>query len=95
MSSNDLDGLEDYDPQPGPEGRRGPSIWLFLFAFVAIVTAVFIVQNGEPVDAEFLWFDRSIRLWVAIVASIGLGFLLDRLILTWWRRSRKSKNNND
>lgn len=95
MTSNDLDGLEDYDPQPGPEGRSRPSIWLFLFAFVAIVTAVGIVQNGEPVNAEFLWFDRSIRLWVAIVASIGLGFLLDRLILTWWRRARKNKNNND
>lgn len=93
MSMDDLDGVEEYDPQPGPAGRSGPSIWLILFGLVAIVTAIFILQNGEPVAAEFLWFDRSIRLWVAIVASVGLGILLDRLILTWWRRARKRRND--
>jgi len=93
MSSSDLDGVEDHDPQPGPAGRSGPSVWLILFGLVAIVTAIFILQNGEPVDAEFLWFDRSIKLWVAIVASVVLGILLDRLILTWWRRARKNKND--
>ena len=93
MSYDELDGVEEYDPQPGPDGRSGPSVWLMLFALVAIATAVFIVQNGEKVPAEFLWFDREIRLWVAIVASVALGILLDRLILTWWRRSRKRKND--
>lgn len=95
MSSNDLDGLGDNDPQPGPEGRNGPSVWLILFGLVAIVTAIFIVQNGEPVDAELLWFDRSIKLWVAIVASVGLGVLLDRLVLAWWRRARRKRDEND
>ncbi len=89
---DDLDGIEDYDPQPTSEGRGAPLIWLILFALVAITTAVFIVQNGERVPAEFLWFDRRIRLWVAIVASVVLGILLDRLILTWWRR-RKRRND--
>ncbi len=93
MSNNDVDGVEEYDPQPGPEGRSGPSIWLILFGLVAAITAVFIVQNGEKAPAEFLWFDREIRLWVAIVASVVLGILLDRLILTWWRRARKRRND--
>ena len=89
MSMDDFERDDEYDPQPGPEGRSGPSIWLILFGLVAIVTAIFIVQNGEQAPAEFLWFDREIRLWVAIVASVMLGILLDRLILTWWRRARK------
>ena len=89
--SND-DRNDEYDAQPGPTGRSGPSIWLVAFAVVALATAVFILQNGEPVPAEFLWFDRSIKLWVAIVASIGLGILLDRLILTWWRRARRRRD---
>jgi uncharacterized integral membrane protein len=93
MSIHDLDGVEDDDPQPGSAGRSGPSIWLILFALVAFITTVFIVQNGEETPAEFLWFDRDIKLWVAIVASIALGILLDRLILTWWRRSRKRKDD--
>ena len=94
MSISDQDGAEEYDPQPGPAGRSGPSIWLLLFGVVAIGTAIFILQNGEEVAAEFLWFDRDIKLWVAIVASVGLGILLDRLILTWWRRSRKRREDS-
>ncbi|MEP1124126.1 MAG: hypothetical protein ABJH68_09590 [Ilumatobacter sp.] len=85
---DDLDRIGD-DPQPTSEPRSAPSVWLILFALVAIFTAVFIVQNGERVPAEFLWFDRRIRLWVAIVASVVLGILLDRLILTWWRRRKR------
>lgn len=88
-------GNEEYDPQPGPSGRNGPVVWLILFLVVAIGTAIFILQNGERVPAEFLWFDRSIKLWVAIVVSIGLGVVLDRLILTWWRRGRRRKHANE
>jgi uncharacterized integral membrane protein len=72
-----------------PAGRDGPSVWLVLFGVVAVMTAVFILQNGEPVQANILWFNPEIKLWVAIIASICLGILLDRLILTWWRRSRR------
>ncbi len=79
----------EYDEQPGPSGRNGPSLYLILFLIVAVITAIFILQNGEPVATEFLWFDRTPRLWVAIVGSIGLGVVLDRLILGWWRRARK------
>ena len=77
------------DPGSVPAGRDGPSVWLILFGVVAAVTAVFILQNGEPVQANILWFNPEIKLWVAIIASICLGVLLDRLILTWWRRKRQ------
>lgn len=82
----------DEDPQPGSDGWSAPSIWLILLALLVAATGVFIVQNGDRVAAEFLWFDRSIRLWVAIVASIVIGVVLDRLILTWWRRSSERRN---
>ena len=77
------------DPGSVPAGRDGPSVWLILFGVVAVVTAVFILQNGETVQANILWFNPEIKLWVAIIASIFLGVLLDRLILTWWRRARR------
>lgn len=85
MSPSD-DEVLDEQPQ---RGRNGPSVWLVMFGVVAVGTGIFILQNGEPVPAEFLWFDAEIKLWVAIIASICLGILLDRLILTWWRRSRR------
>lgn len=79
----------DIDEQPGPAGRSGPSLFLILLVVVGVITAIFIAQNGEPVATEFLWFDRTPRLWVAIIISIALGVLLDRLVLAWWRRTRK------
>ena len=87
-----MDNDFENDPQPGPAGGNGPSLFLILFLIVGAMTAVFIFQNGERVDTEFLWIDGTPRLWVAIIISIGLGVILDRLILGWWRRSR---NNRD
>ncbi|WP_395154583.1 hypothetical protein [Ilumatobacter sp.] len=88
MSDNDL----QYDEQPGGAGRNGPGIFLVLTILVAAVTAAFIAQNRERTAIEFLFFDFNSRTWVAIAIAIGLGVLLDRLFLAWWRRARKRKH---
>ncbi len=70
-------------------GRNGPPIFLVLLIVVAVVTAIFIVQNGDPAIIEFLSFDFTSNLWTAIVIALLLGAVLDRLIIMWWRRSRR------
>lgn len=89
MSFENIDDNEEYDHRPGPEGRSGPSIWLVLFGLLAIAGAIFAIQNGQDVETEFLWLDGQFKFWMSILASIGLGVVLDRLILTWWRRARR------
>jgi uncharacterized integral membrane protein len=84
----------EYDEQPSGEGRNRPGLFLILTILVAIITAVFITQNRERTQIEFLFFDFTSRIWTAIAIAIGLGILLDRLILGWWRRARKRKNDN-
>ncbi len=71
--------------------RNGPSVFLILLIVLAIVIAVFIAQNRERTNIEFLFFDFSGRVWTVIAIAIGLGILLDRVILTWWRRARREK----
>ena len=88
VSDNDL----QFDEQPGGSGRNGPGLFLVLTILVAVVTAAFIAQNRERTAIEFLFFDFNSRTWVAIAISIGLGVLLDRLFLAWWRRARKRKH---
>ncbi|MDA3030980.1 MAG: LapA family protein [Actinomycetota bacterium] len=83
MSDNDL----QHDEQP-----NGPGLFLVLTIFVAVITAVFIAQNRERTAINFLFFDFNSRTWVAIAMSIGLGVLLDRLFLAWWRHARKRKH---
>jgi uncharacterized integral membrane protein len=72
-------------------GRNGPPIFLILLIVVAIITAVFIAQNRERTNIEFLFFDFNSRVWTAIVIALLLGILLDRLILMWWRRARRDR----
>lgn len=89
--------MSDYidESQPGPAGRNGPSVFLILLILVAVITAVFIAQNRDRTQIEFLFFDVRSRVWTAIAVSIALGVLLDRLILAYWRRARRSKNGSD
>lgn len=83
----------EVDQQPSGEGRNGPGLFLILAILVAALTAVFIAQNRERTPIEFLFFDFQSRTWTAIAIAIGLGVLLDRLFLAWWRRARKRKND--
>ncbi|BAN01866.1 LapA family protein [Ilumatobacter coccineus] len=86
------DEAERYDEQPGPEGRNGPSVFLILVAVIAIIAGVFILQNREEAQIQFLFFDGTFRVWTAIAFAILLGVLLDRAILMWWRRARRDKD---
>lgn len=80
---------DDFDERPGGSGRSGPSIWLILFALFAVAATIFAFQNNREVPTEFLWLDGQLNYWITILASIGIGIVLDRLILTWWRRARR------
>ncbi len=84
----------DFDDQPSRNGRNGPGLFLILTIVVAIITAVFVAQNRDQIEIKFLFFDFSSRIWTAIAMAIGLGILLDRLVIGWWRRARKRKNDD-
>lgn len=88
------DDLDGYDEQPGPAGENGPSIFLILVIIVAAIAGIFIFQNRSEAEIQFLFFDGTFRIWTAISFAILLGVLLDRLILMWWRRTRKDKNQD-
>jgi len=88
VSDNDI----EYDEQPSGKGSNGPGLFLLLTILVAAIAAIFVAQNRERTQIEFLIFDFSSRIWTAIAIAIVLGIVLDRLFLGWWRRARKRKN---
>lgn len=77
------DRIGDDQPQ-----RTGVSPALIGFGIVAIVAVIFIVQNGEQRQIEFLFLDISSPVWVALLVAIAIGVALDRLIIYLWRRRR-------
>jgi uncharacterized integral membrane protein len=80
---------ERRDPdQPPAQERSGVSPTVIALGIVAIVAVVFIVQNSSRTDVNFLFFNVRSRVWVALLVAIGIGVLLDRLFIAWWRRRR-------
>jgi uncharacterized integral membrane protein len=76
----------DAVPEPS---RGGPPIGLIAFVGLAALTVVFVLQNREFSQIDFLVVEVESRQWVIILVSIAIGVVLDRLFLMWWRRRRK------
>ena len=76
------------DEIPQTETRDVP--WRLVgVAVVAVVVAVFIVQNWEETPVEFLFFDINSQLSLSLIASILFGVVLDRLVIGLNRRRRR------
>lgn len=83
----DHDGTDD--PSMESDDRTGVSPTLVGFVVVGVLTLVFVLQNTDRTSVRFLLFDPVLRVWTAILVSIALGVVLDRLLLAWWRRRRR------
>ena len=82
---------EESDDRPvHDEGSSGPSLFLIALVVVAAISVAFVLQNQERAQIRYLgFFDADLAIWTAIAFAIGLGILLDRLLILWWRRSRR------
>lgn len=83
----------EHDPQPGPEGSSGPPWSLIGLILVAIICGIFVFQNSDRTQVDFLFFSFNSRVWVAIAVAMALGVVLDRFIIGWWRRARKRRDD--
>lgn len=71
--------------------RSGISPALIAFVVVLALVVVFIIQNRDEAEIEFLFFQRRDPIWIAIAIAIVLGVILDRLFAVWWRRRRRDR----
>ncbi len=62
----------------------------FAVAGVAILVAVlFMAQNNDRVELNFLVFEVSTRLWVGLLATLVLGALLGQGVGALWARRKR------
>jgi uncharacterized integral membrane protein len=73
--------------------RTGISPALIAALVVVAGAIVFIVQNTERAQIQFLFVERRMAVWVAIAIAIVVGVILDRLLSAWWRRRRRDDPN--
>ena len=60
---------------------------------VVAVVLIFVLQNGEKRQIDFLFVEVTTRVWVALAIAIALGVILDRLFLFWWRRRGRRRDD--
>jgi uncharacterized integral membrane protein len=65
---------------------------LIIFAVIAVVTVIFILQNRERTNIDFLFIEFKARVWTSLLIALVLGIVLDRLFIGWWRRRKASRN---
>ncbi len=71
--------------------ERGFRIGLVTGALITVAIAIFIIQNAERTDLEYLWLDFSMPLWIGLLAAFAAGSLAGPLFLSTWRRHRRAK----
>jgi uncharacterized integral membrane protein len=64
-----------------------PSLIGAVILFLAVI--IFIFQNTDRVTIHFLWFERSARVWVAILVTSAVAIAAGELF-SMYLRHRKS-----
>jgi uncharacterized integral membrane protein len=85
VSDNDR-GFGDVD-----SSAKAP-LGLALAGLIVVGVAIFVAQNTEDVEFEFLWFNFVWPLWLVLVIVFVLGGLTGQGLL-WLRRRRNRRND--
>ena len=74
------------DGAAGWDRKKGISPALIVFALLAVLVLIFIIENGHQVPVRLVIpQDRDAGLG-GDRHLVAIGVLLDRLFLAWWRR---------
>jgi uncharacterized integral membrane protein len=70
----------------GGEGRSKGG-WIAL-AVVGVLILVFVLQNRDRANVDFLFWDVDVRIWFGLAIAVVLGFVAGFLVGRVWRRPR-------
>jgi uncharacterized integral membrane protein len=83
------DEYDEYLEESSTSNRR--IVGLIVAVIVAIVAAVFIFQNTDDTNVQFLFLSGRAPLYVVIIASMVLGSLLTLIVIGVRRRRRRRR----
>ena len=65
---------------------------LLVIGVVIVVAVIFMAQNNDRVELNFLFISIDARLWVGLLLTLVLGAVLGQMAETLWnRRKRRAK----
>ncbi|MCP5032400.1 MAG: LapA family protein [Actinomycetia bacterium] len=76
--------------EPGEKKERSAVIKLAIAGVLVVLFIVFIVQNADSADVNFLAWSFGVRQFVLMLASAIIGIAIWELASLMWRRRRRS-----
>lgn len=70
----------DEDRQGWRESREGPGGKLIVAGIIVLLLLLFVLQNTDEADIDFLFFSGSYPLWIMLVVVAVLGFVAGWLL---------------
>lgn len=64
---------------------------LVLAVLIVVVAVIFMSQNDEEVELNFLMFSVSTRLWVGLLITLVLGAVLGQVAESLWARRKRRR----
>jgi uncharacterized integral membrane protein len=93
MEHNDRSRFDDGRDARVESGRGGPSAALIAAIVLVVALLIFVVRNGDDAAVDFVFTDVQLPLWIVMAIAVGVGILIDRLVLFWWRRGRRGRDD--
>ena len=91
-NGDDLGREEHRREDDWVERRDGPSTKLLVLAAVAILLLVFVFQNTDRAQIDFLFWDGDFPLWTMIVLAAILGLIGGWMIGRIQRADRRARD---
>jgi uncharacterized integral membrane protein len=89
-SGGNWKSLDDDTVTSARKVDRDVRTWVIIAGVALLAAIVFVVQNSNKVDMDFLFFGGSQPLWLVIVLSMVLGALFGQAIGLVRGRRKKS-----
>lgn len=75
--------------QATPDGDRRRNGWLIGGGILLALLIIFIVQNTASVEFKFLFWSFSAPLWLVLIITALVAFVIGQFALMWRRRRRR------
>ena len=94
----DPDDPNDAVPEPPPRieyRREGMGSMAVALLVAGVLLLIFVLQNLDDANIDFLFWDWDVAIAVAIVVSAALGFVIGWLVSWLRRRARLDERPRD